>query len=102
MPGAGKLSAMDKTAMTFTVETKNTKEVYGVSSDTKFFKQDNGKEAPATLSDGTVGEEVTGTYKKEGEKRTAVSVYWGGKVKAPKKKKTEDATTAAPAPTTPK
>jgi hypothetical protein len=95
----GTLSEIDKTAKTFTVETRSGKKsVYEVSSDTKFFKRDSDTEKSATLEDGVVGQPVTGSYTKADDgKMTAKNVYWGGGPRS--KKKTEgDATSPTPAP----
>ena len=84
LPYHGKVSAVDANAMTFTVG----KMTIGISSTTKITK--DGK--PAVFSDITVGENVTGSYKKGDDgKLTASSV----KVTTPKK------TDAAAAPPTP-
>lgn len=54
----GKLAAVDATAKTITVENKTKeKRTFGITSDTKIVK--DGK--PATLSDGVVGEDVSGS-----------------------------------------
>jgi len=75
LPFHGKVAAVDATAMTFTVGTMT----IGVGSATKITKE--GK--PAVFSDITVGENVTGSYKKDDEgKMTASSV----KIGTPKKK----------------
>jgi hypothetical protein len=72
IPFKGKLTAVDKPAMTITVS----KRTFSITSETKLFK--DGK--PATLADGVVGERVTGSYfKGDDGKLTAKSVYWGGK-----------------------
>ena len=56
---AGKISAVDSTAKTVTVDNKTDgSRTFGVTSDTKIMK--DGK--PGTLSDGVVGEPVRGTY----------------------------------------
>ena len=70
IPFHGKVAAVDANAMTLTVGNLTLQ----VSSDTKIFK--DGK--PAKLSDGVVGEQVRGAYKKgEDGKLNAVSVYFG-------------------------
>lgn len=74
-PYHGKVAAVDANAMTFTVG----KTTIGIASTTKITK--DGK--PAVFSDITVGEYVTGSYKKGDDgKVTASSV----KIGAPKKK----------------
>ena len=72
IPFHGKLSAMDTSAMTFTVGNRT----FAVTADTKIF---NNGEA-ATLSDGKVGEPVRGTYKKtDAGKLEALTVHFGAK-----------------------
>jgi hypothetical protein len=67
VPFRGKLAAVDKTLMTFTVGER----VFQVTSQTKISK--GGK--PGILEDGVVGENVTGAYKKgEDGKLTATTV----------------------------
>ena len=84
LPFHGKVASVDATAMTFTVGTMT----IGINSTTKISK--DGK--PAVFADITVGENVTGSYKKDDEgKMTATSV----KIGAPKKK---DAAAPADAP----
>ena len=84
LPYRGKVAAVDANAMTFTIGTRT----FDIASTTKITK--DGK--PAVFSDITVGEYVTGSYKKGGDgKLTASSV----KIGAPKKKD------AAAAPATP-
>jgi hypothetical protein len=75
LPFHGKVSAVDTTAMTFTVgETTLT-----VNSKTKIKKDGE----PATMSDITVGETVRGSYKKDDAGvATATSVMIGQKKKA--------------------
>ena len=69
----GTVSAIDAKAMTLTVETRT----FAVTSDTKIIK--DGKSA--TLADGVVGEQVSGTYKKTDDgKLTAISIHFGAKV----------------------
>lgn len=79
----GKLSAVDSTAKTITVENKTKdKRTFEITSETKITKE--GK--PATLSDGTVGEDVGGTYATGADgKMTAKTVRFGKPV-APAKK----------------
>jgi hypothetical protein len=76
-PFHGKLAAVDTNAMTLTVG----KRTFDITSETKITK--DGK--PATLADGVVGENVSGSYKKsEGDKLTARSVNFGAKLKKEK------------------
>jgi hypothetical protein len=81
---SGKLSAIDKDAMTLTVG----KRTFAITSTTKITKDGQ----PATLSDGVVGEKVAGAYKKdENGKLTAISIHFGVKSGSEKsKKKTTD------------
>jgi hypothetical protein len=70
LPFRGKLSAVDKTAKTITVGERT----FQITSDTKIFKA--GK--PATLEDGVVGEDMSGSYRKADDgKLTAVTVRFG-------------------------
>ena len=70
----GTVSAIDAKAMTLTVETRT----FAVTSDTKIIK--DGK--PATLSDGVVGEPVSGAYTKTADgKLNALTVHFGAKPK---------------------
>jgi|SRR5579862_2818050 len=72
IPFRGKIDAVDTTAMTLKVGTR----IFEITADTKIFNND----APATLSDGKVGEPVRGTYKKtETGKLEAVTVHFGVK-----------------------
>ena len=76
----GTVSAIDAKAMTLTVEART----FAVTSDTKIIK--DGKSA--TLADGVVGEQVSGTYKKTDDgKLNATSIHFGAKVE----KKTKEA-----------
>ncbi len=76
IPFHGKLEAVDNTAKTITVG----KTTINVTSDTKIMK--SGK--PATLADGTVGDDVAGSYRKDAEgKNNAVSLRFGAKPAAP-------------------
>ena len=69
----GTVSAIDVKAMTLTVETRT----FAITSDTKIIKA--GKSA--TLADGVVGEQVSGTYKKTDDgKLAATNVHFGAKV----------------------
>ena len=72
IPFHGKLSAVDASAMTLTVGNRT----FEITAGTKIFN--NGE--PATLSDGTVGEPVRGTYQKtESGKLEALTVHFGAK-----------------------
>ena len=72
IPFRGKLGAVDPTAMTLTVGNRT----FQITDDTKIFS----KGAPATLSDGVVGEPVRGAYKKtEAGLLEAVTVHFGAK-----------------------
>ena len=80
-PFHGKVAAVDTTAMTITVG----QTTVNVSSETKITK--DGK--PATLADVTVGESVSGSYKKDDAgKNTATMVRIGEKAPKTDKKKT--------------
>jgi len=69
----GTVSAINVKAMTLTVETRT----FAITSDTKIIKA--GKSA--TLADGVVGEQVSGTYKKTDDgKLTATSIHFGAKI----------------------
>ncbi len=95
----GKLTEIDKTAKTFTVsEQSGVKHTFQVTSDTKFYKNDNGERKPSTFEEGVVGQDVTGsTIKGDDGKVTARNVYWGGGMGGKKKKK-EGSDTPAQAP----
>jgi hypothetical protein len=83
IPFHGKLAAVDKAAMTITLEGKETRRVFQLTADTRLTKL--GK--PATLEDAVTGEDVGGLYKKtEAGTMEAVSVRFG-----PKPEKTEKA-----------
>jgi hypothetical protein len=85
LPFHGKLKAVDSTAKTISVG----EQTIQITSDTKITKA--GK--PATLADGTVGDEVAGSYHKtEDGKLNASMVRFGPKPPA------ADAAAAAPAP----
>lgn len=72
LPFHGKLKAVDNTAKTISVG----EQTLEITSETKIMK--GGK--PATLTDGVIGDEVSGAYKKsEDGKLTAVSVRFGPK-----------------------
>ena len=87
LPFHGKVSAVDAAAMTVTL----TSQTFKISSETKILKE--GK--PATFADITVGEKISGQYKKdEAGKLDATVIHIGGKpdtsdAKDTKKKKTE-------------
>jgi len=80
-PFRGTLDSMDTNAMTLTVGSRT----FQVTSTTRITK--NGQ--PAVLSDGTVGQPVTGYYKTGEDDTTleAVTVHFGTTTKAPRKKK---------------
>jgi len=70
VPFRGKLTAIDKQAMTITVGERT----FEITSETKITK-DN---LPATLADGVVGEMVGGAYKKNADgKLSATMVHFG-------------------------
>ena len=72
VPFHGKLKAVDANAKTLTVGNRT----FQITDDTKIFS----KGAPATLSDGVVGEPVRGAYKKtEAGLLEAVTVHFGAK-----------------------
>lgn len=74
IPFRGKISAVDTKAMTLTVGNRT----FEITSETKILKDGQ----PATLSEGAVGEQVRGTYKKtEDGKLEALSVQFGAKQK---------------------
>jgi hypothetical protein len=85
IPFTGKLNAVDKTAMTITLEGKEKKRTIHLTSQTRYMKA--GK--PATLDDAVVGEEVAGQIVKKAEgQEEAVSLRLGPKPEeAPKEKK---------------
>jgi len=74
----GKISALDATAGTLTVDIDSTNLNLTVSEKTKIKK--NG--ATATLADLAVGDLVHGAYKKAGDKQVATTLTIGGKKKA--------------------
>ena len=83
VPFHGKLKAVDSTAKTISVG----EQTIQVTSETKITK--TGK--PATLADGTVGEEVTGAYRKTDDgKMDAVTIHFGPKPEAPADAKKEE------------
>jgi hypothetical protein len=71
LPYHGKVTAVDSAAMTFTIG-----EVYAISSTTKITKAGQ----PAVFADITVGENVSGSYKKDADgKNMVASVRIGSK-----------------------
>ena len=73
-PFHGKLKAVDAAAKTLSVGTL----ILQVTPDTKITKDGN----PASLTDGVVGEPVSGNYKKSDDgKLTALTVHFGAKAK---------------------
>jgi hypothetical protein len=85
----GKLSAVDTTAKTITVENKTMpKRTFDITSETKITK--DGK--PATLNDGVVGEDVGGSFATGADGKLTAKTVRFGKPSAPAKK---------PAPATP-
>jgi hypothetical protein len=92
-PYAGELSAVDKSAKTVTIKTKNTSRVYQINAETRITKA--GK--PATLDDATVGEPAAAYGTEVAGKYVAQSLRLGAKVDdapkseaKPKKKKDGD------------
>ena len=89
LPFSGKLSGVDQTLMTITLEGKQKKRVIGITSKTRITKA--GK--PATLEDALPGDVVGGQAVRTGEgKEEALSLRIGPKVensaaRKPKKKK---------------
>ena len=78
LPFRGTVTAMDTNAMTLTVE----KRTFNMTSETIVTKE--GK--PAVLSDGVVGEKVSGAYKKNADgKLDAVTIRVGGAAGVTKK-----------------
>lgn len=79
LPLRGKVAAVDAAAATVTVG----KTTVIITSETKIMKQ--GK--PATIADITVGENITGQYKKdEAGKNHATVIHIGGKGEKPPKR----------------
>lgn len=75
-PFHGRLKAIDKTGMTVSIGN----ETFQITSATKITK--GGK--PATLEDGAVGDEASGSYRKDAEgKLNAVSLRFGPKPPTP-------------------
>jgi hypothetical protein len=92
-PYNGELSAVDKSAKTVTIKTKNTSRVYQVNAETRITKA--GK--PATLDDAKVGEPAAAYGTEVAGKYVAQSLRFGAKVDdapkseaKPKKKKDGD------------
>ena len=80
MPFHGKLTAVDKTAMTITVGERT----FEITSETKIMKD----ALPAILDDAVVGEMIGGAYKKNADgKLSATSVHIGLKSDGATKKK---------------
>jgi len=76
----GTLAAVDATAKTITVDNKTEKgRVFGITSDTKIMK--DGK--PATLSDGVVGEPVSGSYATGADGKNVAKTLRFGAMKKP-------------------
>src|ERR1043165_9629505 len=72
LPFHGKLKSVDASAKTIAIGERT----FQVTSDTKIFKGDQ----PATLSDGVVGEDVSGSYKKTDDgKLDILNVHFGPK-----------------------
>ncbi|HWF18943.1 MAG TPA: hypothetical protein VG754_06720 [Verrucomicrobiae bacterium] len=69
IPFHGKLGAMDKVSKTITLDDKN-KRTFDVTSETKITKGKDKK--PATLDDGVVGQEVSGSYVKGADGKMAL------------------------------
>ena len=79
LPFHGKAAAVDTSAKTVKVGHM----VIHINSDTKI----TNKGKPATLSDITVGEKISGSYEKDDAgKMTAVLIHVGGKAKGEKEK----------------
>jgi len=104
---SGKLGAIDKVAKTITLDDK-TKRVFQVTSQTKIFKGDRKGQKPATLEDGTIGENVTGSWSKGDDGKMEIkNLYFRGTKEtaeaakpAAKKKKTTKPATPPAAPVT--
>ncbi len=89
---SGKLTKVDNTAKTITVDNKTKGErTFEITSDTKIMK--DGK--PATLSDAVVGDPTSGSYVEEDGKMLAKRVSFGAK---PKPATSASATPPADAP----
>ncbi len=88
-PYSGKVEAVDKTAKTITLGSKEKNRTYSITSDTKVTKM--GK--PATLDEAVVGEDASAYGHEESGKQVAQSLRLGpkeeGKSKEKKKKKGE-------------
>ena len=83
LPFKGKVSAVDKTAKTVTLEGKEKSRTFQVTSETKIHKADK----PGTLDDVTVGGTITGAYKDNEGKLEAITINIG-KAEKPKAEKT--------------
>lgn len=87
----GHLTAIDKTAMTFTVEGKNRPSTLHVTSRTRISKA--GK--PATFGDAAIGDVADGqAIKNAADEEEAVTLRLGAKSKAKPEKKKEPKTAA--------
>jgi hypothetical protein len=76
IPFHGRLAAVDKAAMTLTLEGKESQRIFQLTAETKLTKAGQ----PATLDDAVLGEEAAGSYKKtEDGKLMALSVRFGPK-----------------------
>ena len=85
-PFHGKLSAVDKTAKTMTLEGKEKARTLHITSQTRLTKDDK----PATLDDAAVGEIIAGQARlNEAGQTEAVSVRIGAKTEGPQKPKQE-------------
>ena len=85
VPFQGKISALDKIAMTITLEGKEKNRTISVTSKTKIMKA--GK--PATFDDARVGEEVAGQLRNTDGKLEASSLRLGPKPEKAKPEKTK-------------
>jgi hypothetical protein len=87
IPFHGKIAAVDRTALTLTLEGKEKKRVIHLTPDTRMLKA--GK--PATLADAVVGEEVGGqTAKTLDGREEAISLRFGPKPESNRKEKKAD------------
>ena len=87
LPFHGKISAVDNTAKTITLEGKEKNRTLQITSETKMTK--DGK--PATFSAAVAGEQIRGRYRKTPEdKLEAISVQFGAKPETTPKKKNAD------------
>jgi hypothetical protein len=92
-PFNGKITAVDKTNKTLSLNGKDADRVFQITSATRLFKA--GK--PAVLDEATVGEDVTGQARKSDGKTEALSVYLGPRPDG-KAKKAEKAPETKPEP----